>query len=133
MKCPADGDVLRANKAEAHSGYGCASCKGSWLPKSYIDSIQYTKEFDPQQYFNALKGSEHSVSNSQCPVNCGTLSVITELEGISYCPTCLGVWFESDALKNMLKNYQTKRDHSAIADIPHASISFFDLLGALFK
>jgi Zn-finger nucleic acid-binding protein len=133
MKCPVDGDVLSPDTAEDHTGYGCESCKGSWLPKSYIDSIQYTKEFDPQKFFSTLKSSEHDASNSKCPVNCGVLSSMTDLNGISYCPSCLGVWFESKALKSMLKNYQTKRDNPAVADIPNASIGTFDLLGALFK
>ncbi len=84
MKCPVDGDVLSPDKAEDHTGYGCESCKGSWLPKSYIDSIKYTKEFDPQKFFSTLKSSEHDASNSKCPVNCGVLSSITDLNGISY-------------------------------------------------
>ncbi|MBU2893716.1 zf-TFIIB domain-containing protein [Colwellia sp. D2M02] len=133
MKCPVDGDVLSAEKAEAHTGYGCASCKGSWLPKSYIDSIQYTKEFDPHKFFSTLKSSGHDATNSKCPVNCGVLSSISDFNGISYCPSCLGVWFESKALKNMLNNYQTKREDAAFADIPNASVGIFDLLGALFK
>jgi hypothetical protein len=33
----------------------------------------------------------------------------------------------------MLKNYQTKRENSAIVDVPNATIGVFDLLGALFK
>jgi len=133
MKCPKDENVLSADKAEAHTGYGCASCKGSWLPKRYINSIQYTKEFEPQQFFSALSSSVHETTSSECPVNCGTLSSITDFDGISYCPSCLGVWFESIALKNMLNNYQTKRENSSVADVPNASIGIFDLLGALFK
>jgi Zn-finger nucleic acid-binding protein len=133
MKCPEDGNVLSADKAEAHTGYGCTSCKGSWLPKSYIDSIQYTKEFEPQKLFSTLSNSVHETTNSICPVNCGALSSITDIDGISYCPSCFGVWFESKALKSMLNNYQTKRESSAIADIPNATIGTFDLLGALFK
>lgn len=50
MKCPIDGMILKADKAEAHVGYGCPTCKGSWLPKKYIDSLQYTKEFEPQKF-----------------------------------------------------------------------------------
>jgi len=133
MKCPVDGDVLKADKAEAHTGYGCTSCKGSWLPKSYIDSIQYTKEFEPQKFFSTFSNSDHETTDYKCPVNCGALSAITDFDGISYCPSCSGVWFESRALKSMLNNYQTKRESSAIADIPNATIGIFDLLGALFK
>ena len=133
MKCPVDRDVLKAEKAEAHTGYGCTSCKGSWLPKSYIDSIQYTKEFEPQKFFSTLSNSDHETTNYKCPVNCGALSAITDFDGISYCPSCSGVWFESKALKSMLNNYQTKRESLAVADIPNASIGIFDLLGALFK
>ncbi len=133
MKCPDDGDVLSADKAEAHTGYGCVSCKGSWLPKSYIDSIQYTKEFDPQKFFSTLKSSGHETTCFKCPVNCGVLNSITDFNSISYCPSCLGVWFESKALKNMLKNYQTKRENPAVADLPNTTIGVFDLLGALFK
>ena len=133
MKCPVDGDVLKADRAEAHTGYGCKSCKGSWLPKSFIDSIQYTKEFEPQKFFSTLSKSVHETTSSKCPVNCGALSSIADIDGISYCPSCLGVWFESKALKSMLNNYQIKREGAAIADIPNASVGIFDLLGALFK
>ena len=133
MKCPVDGDVLKAGKAEDHTGYGCTSCKGSWLPKTYIDSIQYTKEFDPQKFFCALSKYPQEATSSRCPVNCGVLSSIADINGISYCPSCLGVWFESNALKKMLKNYQTKREGAAFTDIPTVSIGIFDLFGALFK
>jgi Zn-finger nucleic acid-binding protein len=133
MKCPDDGNVLSADNVETHTGYGCASCKGSWLPKSYIDSIQYTKEFDPQKFFSTLKNSGYETTSFKCPMNCGVLNSITDFNGVSYCPSCLGVWFKSKALKNMLKNYQTKRENSAIVDVPNATIGVFDLLGALFK
>jgi Zn-finger nucleic acid-binding protein len=133
MKCPVDGDVLKADKAEAHTGYGCTSCKGSWLPKSYIDSIQHTKEFEPQKFFSTFSKSIQEITSSKCPVNCGVLSSITDIDGISYCPSCLGVWFESKALKNMLSKYQTKRDGAVFIDIPNASVGIFDLLGAVFK
>jgi len=133
LKCPIDGEVLKADKAEAHTGYGCQSCKGSWLSKSYIDSIQYTKEFEPQKFFKTLSSAVNETINSKCPVNCGILSSITKLDGVSYCPSCLGVWFESRALKNMLNNHRNKKENSGIADIPNTTIGIFDLLGALFK
>lgn len=133
LKCPVDGSTLNADQAEAHTGYGCKSCKGSWLPQSYIDSIQYTKEFEPQKFFNTLSNSVHATSNSRCPVNCGVLSSITDFNGISYCPSCLGVWFEPKGLKKMLENYQTKRENLSVADIPNATIGIFDLLTALLK
>lgn len=133
MKCPDDENVLIADKAEAHTGYGCMLCKGSWLPKSYIDSIQYTKEFDPQTFFSSLKSLGHKTSQVKCPVNCGFLSSSTSFNGVSYCPSCLGVWFEANALNSLLKNYRTKRENSIIADVPSATIGVFDLLGALLK
>lgn len=133
MKCPVDRDELIAGKTEAHTGFGCTTCKGSWLPKNYIDSIQYTKTFEPQKFFTTLQHSVHHVTHSKCPVNCGALSAVTDVKGISYCPSCLGVWFESKALKSMLNKYQTKRENAAIADIPNATIGIFDLLATLFK
>jgi Zn-finger nucleic acid-binding protein len=133
MKCPEDGSVLIHNKAEAYTGYGCLLCRSSWLPKSYIDSIQYTKEFDPQKFFSTLKNSVQETTSFKCPVNCGVLNSITDFNGVSYCPSCLGVWFKSKALKNILKNYQTKRENLVIADVPNATIGIFDLLGSLFK
>ena len=65
MKCPEDGQPLKANEAEAHTGYGCASCKGAWLPKSYVQSIKFTKEFDPKDFFSALSISKSQTSNNQ--------------------------------------------------------------------
>lgn len=133
MKCPDDGNFLSHDKAEAHTGYGCASCQGSWLPKSYIDSIQYTKEFDPQEFFCTLKNSGKETTRFKCPVNCGVLNSLTDFNGVSYCPSCFGVWFKSKALKNMLKNYKTKRENLVMADVPNATIGVFDLLSSLFK
>ena len=66
-------------------------------------------------------------------MKCGDLSAITELNGISYCPSCMGVWFETNALKNMLNKHQTKSENTAFVDIPNTSVGLFDLLGALFK
>jgi len=36
LKCPIDGNPLVIDRAEAHSGFGCLSCKGSWLPKNIL-------------------------------------------------------------------------------------------------
>jgi len=133
LKCPIDGVVLRADKAEDHTGYGCASCKGAWLPKSYIDSIQYAKEFKPQTFFNELVSKTNGSTHSKCPSNCGVLNTITDVKGISYCASCSGVWFDKGALKEMLKRYSNKNSALSVSDIPNATIGFFDVLGALFK
>ena len=66
-------------------------------------------------------------------VHGGVLGSVTDFDGISYCPSCMGVWFEFKAVNSMLNNYQTKRERSTIADIPNATIGIFDLVGALFK
>jgi len=133
LKCPIDGEVLRADKAEDHTGYGCLSCKGSWLPKKYIDSLKYTKEFEPEQFWKELKNKTIKNNGHKCPSNCGTLHSVVDLEGISYCPNCLGIWFESSALKKMLKNYPNKTESLAVVDAPNAIIGFLSILGALFK
>lgn len=133
MKCPIEGSILKADKAEAHTGYGCASCKGSWLPKSYINSIQYTKEFEPQTFFNMLSNNMNETTHAKCPSNCGVLSSITEIKGISYCPSCLGVWFEASTLKDMLNNYQNKKDSLSFVDPASATLGIFDILGSLLK
>ena len=133
MKCPIDGDILKADKAEEHTGYGCISCKGSWLPKKYIDSIQYTKEFEPQVFFNTLTGAVNETTRSMCPVNCGELNSITEFKGVSYCPSCLGVWFESNALKSMLSCHRNKSEPATFVDSGSVAVGFFDIIGSIFK
>ena len=133
MKCPNDGNLLKADKVNEHTGYGCVTCKGSWLPKSYIDSIKYTKDFKPESFFNELSSKSNEQIHSNCPSNCGVLSATIDSKGISYCPSCSGVWFDENALKEMLKRYNNKNSPLAITDIPNASIGFFDVLGALFK
>ena len=133
MKCPIDGEVLKAEKAEAHTGYGCPKCKGSWLPKKYIDSLQYTKEFEPQQFWKELTSKSIKNNDFKCPSNCGTLYSIDDLEGISYCPSCFGMWFNPSALKSMLKTYPNKTEPVAVVDAPNAIIGFLGILGALFK
>lgn len=133
MKCPTDGSVLKSDKTEDHTGYGCVSCKGSWLPKSYIYSIKYTKDFEPQKFFNELSATTNEIIHSKCPSSCGFLSTTTDSKGISYCTSCYGVWFEENALKEMLKRYNNKNSKLASTDIPNTTIGFFDVLGALFK
>lgn len=132
MKCPIDGTVLQADKAEAHTGYGCISCKGSWLPKSYVASIQYTKEFDPQTFFAEVSSKAHQTTHNKCPCNCGYLRTTPEEEGVSFCSTCSGVWFEKNALKELLWRYNNKDDSFTAASSIDA-IGFFATIGALFK
>jgi len=133
LKCPVDGSNLVADKAETHAGYGCPSCKGSWLPKKYIDSLQYTKEFEPQQFWKELTSKVIKKSDCKCPSNCGTLHSVNDLEGISYCPNCSGMWFDSRALKGMIKNYRNKTESFVVADAPNTIIGLLGMLGALFK
>lgn len=132
MKSPIDGSILKAEKAEGHTGYGCVTCKGSWLPKSYIDSIKYTKDFEPDKFFNALLSNTNESTHSVCPSNCGVLSTTIDSKGISYCASCSGVWFDENALKEMLKRYNNKNSLTAV-DIPNTSVGFLDVLGAFFK
>lgn len=136
MKCPDDGSTLKAGRAEAHTGYGCLSCKGSWLPKSYVESLQYTKEFQPAIFFKTLPSITNKVTKSQCPTNCGALHAISEKEGVSYCPSCLGIWFESNALKNMLNMQKDKKDPEMIFDslsVTNLTTGLFDLLSGILK
>jgi len=133
MKCPHDGDILQADKAEAHTGYGCVTCKGSWLPKSYIDAIQYSKEFDAKKFYQSLSCSAEHKTQINCPVNCGVLSTIPTLAGASYCPSCMGLWFEAKALKNMLKNQANKSDPASFVDPGNVTVGLFDILSSLFK
>lgn len=133
MKCPIDKSVLKAELAEAHTGYGCESCKGSWLPKKYIDSLQYTKDFKPQQFWLELTNESFKKTDNQCPFKCGALHAINNHHGMSYCPSCLGIWFEAKALKNMLKNYRNKSDLLASTDIVSGAVGVFDLFGKLLK
>lgn len=133
MKCPIDEAVLKVDKAEAHTGYGCPACKGSWLPKKYIDSLQYTKEFDPQQFWGELTNKPFKNIDSKCPSYCGTLHSVNGCEGISYCPSCFGIWFDPNALKKMIKHYPNKTEPLIVADAPNTIIGLFGVLGALFK
>ena len=125
--------ILKADKAEAHVGYGCPTCKGSWLPKKYIDSLQYTKEFEPQKFWEELTSKLTKISEGKCPVNCGELHHLNDVEGISYCPACMGMWFDANALKILLQNYPNKTESLVIVDAPNSIIGLLGLLGALFK
>ena len=98
-----------------------------------INAIKYTKEFDPDKFFNTLSNAVHETTHLKCPVNCGALTSITEFKGISYCPSCLGVWFESKALKNMLNGHPNKIENTSAVDAGTATIGFFDILFSLIK
>jgi len=132
VKCPVDKEILTADKAEVHSGFGCLTCKGSWLPKKYIDSLKYTKEFDPQQFWQELTKKPSKSNDSKCPSNCGALHKIEHINGVSYCPKCNGMWFESGCLKVMVNKYRTKKDALLMADAPSALIGLFSIF-SLFK
>ena len=133
MKCPTDGNVLTADNAEDHTGYGCSACKGSWLPKKYIDSIKYSKDFDADRFFLDLSADNSGSTNFPCPSNCGSLNTIAKIDGAHYCRACKGIWFKEDALKNMLKRYPDKESSLAGVDTPNLTIGIFDILGSLFK
>jgi Zn-finger nucleic acid-binding protein len=122
-----------ADNAEDHTGYGCSTCQGSWLPQKFINSIKYSKDFEPKEFFNDIDSKVSGQANKRCPSNCGWLSTIGNTEGISYCVACHGVWFERDALKDMLKRYRNKQSSMVGADTPNIAVGFFDILGVLFK
>jgi len=117
------------DRAEAHSGFGCLSCKGSWLPKKYIDSLQYTKEFDPKNFWLELTNKQHHSEITNCPSSCGALHKVEDFKGISYCPKCYGMWFESACLKAWLKKYPTKHDNISATNVPDTIGGIFDVLG----
>jgi Zn-finger nucleic acid-binding protein len=133
LKCPNDGNVLIAGNAEDHTGYGCSACKGSWLPRKYIDSIKYSKDFDVDKFFLDLSTDNSGCTNLPCPSNCGFLNTIANIDSINYCPVCKGVWFEKDALKNMLKRYPDKESALSGVDTSNLTVGIFDILGSLFK
>ncbi|WP_298633649.1 hypothetical protein [uncultured Umboniibacter sp.] len=133
MKCPTDGNVLIADNAEDHTGYGCSACKGSWLPQRYIDSIKYSKDFDADKFFLDLSADNSESTNSLCPSDCGSLNTIANIDGANYCPVCKGIWFKKDALKSMLKRYPDKESSLADVDSPILAIDIVNFLGSLFK
>ena len=133
LKCPIDGSFLEVGRAEEHTGYGCATCKGSWLPKKYINSIKYSKDFDPQQFFTELSTNTSGHTDKRCPSSCGLLSAVKNLDGIDYCSVCHGVWFEKDSLKTVFKRLRNKESHLNGVDTPNLTVGFFDFLGFLFK
>jgi len=132
MKCPIDGSPLKAGKTKNHTGYGCITCNGAWLPKSYIDSIKHTKDFNPDKFFTDLSSKTSESTRSLCPSNCGVLSTTVDSKGISYCTSCSGIWFDENELREMLKRYNNKNSLTAV-DIPNTSVGLLDVLGALFK
>lgn len=132
MNCPIDNKELFADKAEAHTGYGCKTCKTSWLPQKYIESIKYTNHFEPKEFWLQVAEMEQTTSQYQCPVGCGNLTELEQFSGIHYCHSCSGVLFQSQALKKWLKQYPAKED-------PHMpskttiGIDFFNFITTLLK
>jgi Zn-finger nucleic acid-binding protein len=133
LKCPTDGNILAVNKAEDHTGYGCECCKGSWLPKKYIESIRHTKKFEPDTFYTELLSHKNEVFDAMCPSNCGVLTTTKHTVGTSYCAVCSGVWFEANALKQMLARYNNKNSPLTGVDTPNIFIGLIDFIRAFFK
>jgi len=99
------------------------------VTKKYIDSLQYTKEFDPRPFWQELSNQQHHGDSTNCPSSCGVLHKIEDLKGVSYCPKCFGMWFQSGCLKAWLQKYPTKNDNISAASVPDAIGGIFDVLG----
>ena len=111
MKCLCATGRLKHSNAESHTGYGCNSCGGSWLPYSYVKSISTVKEFDPAEFRLQLLAQAATPSAHLCLGKCGQLQQCTIGESqLAYCPKCLGIWFEKGQLKALLSQYRTNVD-----------------------
>lgn len=104
MLCPADGTSLMVRDVGPHIGYVCASCRGAWLPKHYVESLRYTYAFSIDDFFAELARARTGVSATlHCPTSRHPLSEVRRDDRlIAWCAACQGVWFERDALPALL-------------------------------
>jgi Zn-finger nucleic acid-binding protein len=107
-------------------------CRGAWLPKKYIDSVRYSRVFDPDEFDKALVPNAIE-SHLLCPQACGPLRHVQgDAHAVAFCPTCSGAWFPSGALAAVLRCYE-RRDNgvgTAIA-VETGMNGIFALLGLL--
>ena len=103
MLCPHDQTPLVVSDSEGHAGRVCGVCHGTWLPFSFIESIQYARKFKAADFIKQLEGITKQKSKLRCPSNCGVLSeAAAQSIALDWCPSCKGIWFDSGELKKLL-------------------------------
>jgi Zn-finger nucleic acid-binding protein len=105
-QCPIDKTQMIPATAEGHVGLRCGACAGMWLPSSYIDSLRFDRQFDPDSFKQQLRDGAKSGIGKRCPAGCGPLSTSCLRDAqLDWCPTCHGVWFDSGELQRILENH----------------------------
>jgi Zn-finger nucleic acid-binding protein len=104
--CPNHQTPLQQVTAEGHTGLRCGVCGGLWLPYSFINSLRYDRQFDPDEFKRHLIADQSGSSGKVCPDNCGPLHVtrVRDVE-LDWCPTCHGAWFDANELARMLEHH----------------------------
>lgn len=103
--CPHDASPLTIRETEGHIGFLCASCRGAWLPRKYIESIEHLRKFSHEKFLQALAAQLSFSSQLPCPDGCGTLRR-KSIKGIDIelCPACQGIWFDRGEIEALLRD-----------------------------
>lgn len=104
--CPHDSRPLVIQDAEGHVGYGCDSCRGAWLPRKFLQSMEYGRRLSEAAIQNAFAAQLKRPTTLRCPAACGMLEGVY-IKGIEldWCPHCKSVWFDRGEVAKLLARY----------------------------
>lgn len=135
MKCPRDQSLLNLRSIEGHSGYRCSGCYGGWLPAKYLQSLEYSGNFNYRVFTETVTQSVSHVTALTCPAQCGQLRAARVADiSLAWCPTCQGSWFNFGAISKLHGKY-ARHDSTLGTELAvNAGFSVLSVvLGALFS
>lgn len=111
MKCDCQQSDLVVWQGANEIGYGCNRCKNNWLPKKYIDALQYHAHFCQRDLEKNLTQAERVVSQTRCPQGCGALTVKTSpYFSVHHCEQCEGILLTKQQARAFYKHYKIKNN-----------------------
>ena len=114
MHCPREDTTLVVREAEGHIGYFCSSCKGTWLPTRYVQSIEYTRQFSYADFPSNIAENSVVTSELACPSGCGRLHEVKSPDAsLFWCPKCRGAWFDRGEIARLLAEFAPRESGAA--------------------
>lgn len=126
LKCPRDGQALVARVYEAKIEVdGCNTCKGTWLDKGELESIQATVERDyaealarPHDSLREVAISAKARGPIQCPKCNAEMTARPYGMGsqivIDVCPDDCGIWLDEGELAALEQFFERSQKENPI-------------------
>jgi Zn-finger nucleic acid-binding protein len=134
MRCPREQSELAVRETEGHVGFLCPTCKGAWLPRKYLRSIEYMRVFSHAQFVADISEvANRGVQNLPCPSGCGHL-LHARLHGatLEWCDVCQGAWLDRGEITDLLARYQLRENVPGVGQIVVEQTALSALASILF-